>query len=116
MDSPQQLEAEFNRIYDEEHVPNILKVPGPHTTNRHHSIFQRIARDGAHFVVQLDILAEHDLGCQNTLAQHATPGSKPLVRGPLRVAGSRHSYRISAQAKWLLRQRRYHDAKISASD
>ena len=94
MDIPQHLEAEFNRIYDEEHVPNILKVPGvrscaryrldhstvpsmprylaiyevdnaevinspawerasdlgewkptirPHTTNRQHSIFQRIA-------------------------------------------------------------------------
>ena len=28
MDIPQHLEAEFNRIYDEEHVPTILKVPG----------------------------------------------------------------------------------------
>ena len=94
MDVPQHLEAEFNRIYDEEHVPTILKVPGvkscaryrlehstistmprylaiyevdsaeiinspawteasdlgewkpkirPHTTNRQHSVFQRIA-------------------------------------------------------------------------
>jgi len=90
MDIPQHLEAEFNRIYDEEHVPTILKVPGvrscaryrldhstvptmprylaiyevdsaevinspasdlgewkpkirPHTTNRQHSIFERIA-------------------------------------------------------------------------
>ncbi|MGH7061595.1 MAG: hypothetical protein ACREFH_14505 [Stellaceae bacterium] len=94
MDVPAHLEAEFNRIYDEDHVPTILKVPGvrsctryrlahstvatmprylavyecdnaevingaawteasdlgewkpkirPHTTNRQHSIFQKIA-------------------------------------------------------------------------
>jgi hypothetical protein len=94
MDIPQELEAEFNRIYDEDHVPTILKVPGvrscaryrlehstreamprylaiyeldradiiespawleaidkgewkpkirPHTTNRQHSVFARIA-------------------------------------------------------------------------
>ena len=28
MDIPPHLEAEFNRIYDEDHVPTILKVPG----------------------------------------------------------------------------------------
>jgi hypothetical protein len=28
MDIPAELEAEFNRIYDTEHVPNILKAPG----------------------------------------------------------------------------------------
>ncbi len=94
MDIPAELEAEFNRIYDEDHVPTILKVPGvrsctryrldhstvptmprylaiyecdsaevidspawteasdlgewkpkirPHTTNRQHSVFRRIA-------------------------------------------------------------------------
>jgi hypothetical protein len=94
MDIPAALETEFNRIYDEEHVPTILKVPGvrscaryrlghstvpdmprylalyevdnaavidspawteasdfgewkpkirPHTTNRRHSVFERIA-------------------------------------------------------------------------
>jgi hypothetical protein len=94
MDIPQAHEAEFNRVYDEEHVPIILKVPGvrscqryrltessspdmprylavyevdspevikgkawedaidigdwkpkvrPHTTNRKHSIFEKIA-------------------------------------------------------------------------
>jgi hypothetical protein len=94
MDVPPALEAEFNRIYDDEHVPTILKVPGlrscaryrldhstvtgmprylaiyevdnaavidskawteasdkgdwkpkirPYTTNRRHSVFERIA-------------------------------------------------------------------------
>ena len=28
MDIPAELEDEFNRIYDTEHVPNILKAPG----------------------------------------------------------------------------------------
>ncbi len=94
MDIPAEHEAEFNRIYDEEHVPMIVRVPGclactryrlehsaqadtakylaiyemdspdvpksaawiaasdtglwkpnirPHTTNRRHGVFQRIA-------------------------------------------------------------------------
>ena len=30
MDIPAELEDEFNRIYDTEHVPNILKAPGVH--------------------------------------------------------------------------------------
>jgi hypothetical protein len=112
MDVPSSLEAEFNRIYDDEHVPTILAVPGvkccrryrlsrstlpdmprylalyevddaavvdspawteasdrgewkpkirPHTTNRRHSVFARIAGgDGGAvvgsslFFVQLD--------------------------------------------------------------
>jgi hypothetical protein len=28
MDIPLALDAEFNRIYDEDHIPKILKVPG----------------------------------------------------------------------------------------
>ena len=35
MDIPQHLEAEFNRIYDEEHVPTILKVPGVRSCARY---------------------------------------------------------------------------------
>src|SRR4030095_14919000 len=30
MDIPTELEDEFNRIYDTEHVPNIVKAPGVH--------------------------------------------------------------------------------------
>jgi hypothetical protein len=30
MDVPMELEDEFNRIYDTQHVPNILKAPGVH--------------------------------------------------------------------------------------
>jgi hypothetical protein len=35
MDIPAELEAEFNRIYDTEHVPNILKAPGVHGCTRY---------------------------------------------------------------------------------
>src|SRR5215831_11454328 len=35
MDIPAALEAEFNRIYDEDHVPTILKVPGVRSCARY---------------------------------------------------------------------------------
>ena len=35
MDIPAELEAEFNRIYDEDHVPTILKVPGVRSCTRY---------------------------------------------------------------------------------
>ena len=35
MDIPDHLEADFNRIYDEEHVPNIVEVPGVHSCTRY---------------------------------------------------------------------------------
>lgn len=34
MDIPPALEDEFNRIYDQEHIPNLLKVPGVHGCTR----------------------------------------------------------------------------------
>ena len=35
MDIPEELEADFNRIYDTQHVPNILKVTGVISCNRY---------------------------------------------------------------------------------
>ena len=35
MDIPKELEGEFNRIYDTEHVPNIIKAPGVHGCTRY---------------------------------------------------------------------------------
>ena len=35
MDIPTDLEGEFNRIYDTQHVPNILNVPGVHGCSRY---------------------------------------------------------------------------------
>ncbi len=35
MDIPAELETEFNRIYDEDHIPIILKVPGVRAARRY---------------------------------------------------------------------------------
>ena len=35
MDVPEELEDDFNRIYDTQHVPNILKAPGVLSCNRY---------------------------------------------------------------------------------
>ena len=35
MDVPTALEDDFNRIYDTQHVPNILKAPGVHSCTRY---------------------------------------------------------------------------------
>ncbi|OFW36734.1 MAG: hypothetical protein A3J29_02190 [Acidobacteria bacterium RIFCSPLOWO2_12_FULL_67_14b] len=35
MDIPPELEGEFNRIYDTQHVPDILKVKGVRSCNRY---------------------------------------------------------------------------------
>ena len=35
MDIPSELEEDFNRIYDTQHVPNILKAPGVHRCTRY---------------------------------------------------------------------------------
>jgi hypothetical protein len=35
MDIPAEFEAEFNRVYDEDHVPTILKVPGVRSCARY---------------------------------------------------------------------------------
>ena len=34
MDVPEQFEDDFNRVYDTQHVPSILKVPGVHGCHR----------------------------------------------------------------------------------
>lgn len=35
MDIPEEMEEEFNRIYDTQHVPNIVKAPGVHSCYRY---------------------------------------------------------------------------------
>jgi hypothetical protein len=35
LDIPPELEAEFNQLYDQEHIPNLLKVPGVHSCRRY---------------------------------------------------------------------------------
>ena len=35
MDIPTELEDDFNRIYDTQHIPNLLTVPGLHSCTRY---------------------------------------------------------------------------------
>ena len=44
MDIPAEHEADFNRIYDTEHVPEILKVPGVRGCSRY--VMERTNREG----------------------------------------------------------------------
>jgi hypothetical protein len=44
MDIPAQHEAEFNRVYDTEHVPDILTVPGVRACTRY--VLETTNRDG----------------------------------------------------------------------
>ncbi len=44
MDIPAEHEADFNRVYDTEHVPEILKVPGVHACRRY--VVERTNKDG----------------------------------------------------------------------
>lgn len=32
---PAEIEAEFNRLYDEEHIPPLMKLPGVHSATRY---------------------------------------------------------------------------------
>ncbi len=44
MDIPTELEGEFNRIYDEQHVPEISTVPGVHGCARY--LLEHSSQDG----------------------------------------------------------------------
>ncbi|HEU0020172.1 MAG TPA: hypothetical protein VFR55_00650 [Dehalococcoidia bacterium] len=43
MDIPTEMEDDFNRVYDTEHVPNISKAPGVHGCTRYQLISADVA-------------------------------------------------------------------------
>jgi hypothetical protein len=54
MDVPAELEDDFNRIYDTEHVPNILNAPGVHGCVRyrlHSATVEGVARYAAMYEI-----------------------------------------------------------------
>jgi hypothetical protein len=70
MDVDPDKEALFNEVYDTEHVPNLLKVPGVNAAARMEgepfvlSIGgeeKRVARDGAHYTAFYEIDGPHVL-------------------------------------------------------
>ena len=54
LDVPDDMESEFNRIYDDEHVPRLLTVPGVHGCTRYHlesSTVEGVARYAAMYEI-----------------------------------------------------------------
>ncbi len=43
MDIPADKEEEFNRVYDTQHVPNIIKAPGVHSCTRYKLVSADVA-------------------------------------------------------------------------
>jgi hypothetical protein len=73
MDVDPDKEALFNEVYDTEHVPNLLKVPGVHAAARMEGeafvmsiggVEKRVAQDGAHSSALYEIDGPHVLVSQ----------------------------------------------------
>jgi hypothetical protein len=101
MDIPAELEAEFNRIYDEEHVPMILKVPGCTGCTRY--VLERSAQtDTAKYMALYELdspevpfsdawIAASDTGLwKPNIRPHTTNRRHSVyqvIAGPVRTAG-----------------------------
>src|SRR5215469_13545386 len=59
MDIPAEYEADFNRIYDTEHVPEILKVPGVRSCTRY--VLEKTNKQGVARYLALYELASPEL-------------------------------------------------------
>jgi hypothetical protein len=101
MDIPAEHEAEFNRIYDEEHVPMILKVPGCTGCTRY--VLERSAQtDTAKYMALYELdspevpfsdawIAASDTGLwKPNIRPHTTNRRHSVyqvIAGPVRTAG-----------------------------
>jgi hypothetical protein len=72
MDVDADKEALFNEVYDAEHIPNILKVPGVHAVARMvggpfavsiAGAEKQVAHDGARYTAMYEIDGPHVLVC-----------------------------------------------------
>jgi len=63
MDVPAEFEDDFNRIYDTQHIPNILKAPGVHSCTRYRlesSDLAGVARYAAIYEIDSPDIPESD--------------------------------------------------------
>jgi hypothetical protein len=63
MDSPAEMEEEFNRVYDTEHVPNIKNAPGVRSCTRYRLVsanVEGVARYAAVYEVDSPDVPESD--------------------------------------------------------
>ena len=81
MDIPAELENDFNRIYDTQHVPNILAVPGAHKCTRYQ--FESGDVDGvARYLAIYEIDSEKALDTPEFQSRRGWAHLKPYVRNP----------------------------------
>ncbi len=98
MDIPPEHEADFNRVYDTEHVPNLLKVPGVHGCARYRLESSEVAAvpryaavyeiDSPEVVTSAAWNAAAELGdWASKIRPHATNRTRSIFK---RIAGSSH--------------------------
>ena len=76
MDVPPELEDDFNRIYDTQHIPNLLKVPGVRRCSRHKLVsanVEGVARYAAIYEVDSpEVLSSEDWVAMSEAGDWAT--------------------------------------------
>ena len=93
MDIPEELEDDFNRIYDTQHIPNILTVPGVHSCKRYRlesSDVDGVARYAAVYEIDSPDLPTSDAWKEQSdkgdwatsIRPHATNRSRSLFKSP----------------------------------
>lgn len=79
MDIPEEHEAEFNRLYDEEHIPQLMQVPGVRSCRRYR--LQHASVDGKARYLAVYELDSPDVINQPEWRQAADKGEwKPKIR------------------------------------
>jgi Domain of unknown function (DUF4286) len=85
---PESIERDFNRWYDEEHVPTLLRCPGFLSARRFVS-----SADGRHYLAAYDLSSIEALETDEYLAQRALPLSSLAAKVlPQRTARRREVY------------------------
>jgi hypothetical protein len=84
---PESIERDFNRWYDEEHVPTLLRCPGFLGARRF------VSSDGRHYLAAYDLSSIEALETDEYLAQRALPLSSLAAKVlPQRTARRREVY------------------------
>lgn len=79
MDIPEEHEAEFNRLYDEEHIPQLMQVPGVRSCRRYR--LQHASEDGIARYLAVYEIDSPDVVNQPEWRQAADTGEwKPKIR------------------------------------
>jgi hypothetical protein len=78
MDVPPELEADFNRIYDTQHIPEIMKVPGVLDVKRY--VLEKPAADAPKYTAIYRVSSPDVPQCPAWVAASDTGDWKPKIR------------------------------------